>query len=44
MANHVAHILGEENVYALRDFLKGSEFETPEKLKEKFVIKVKIAD
>ena len=39
-ANHVAHILGEENIYALRDFKKGRSFESPEQLKEKYILKV----
>ncbi len=40
LAAYFVEILGEENIYALKDFTTGEAYASPEQLKGKFILKV----
>ena len=40
MADYILQILGEENIYSLKNFASSNHYASPEDLKWKFVIKV----
>ena len=43
MADYILQILGEENIYSLKNFASSDHYASPEDLKWKFVIKVSSA-